>query len=103
MNEPKTSPGLGAPPPGWTPPMADISWVRRKYLDIPYAGQSPNQRLDIYLPQEGEGPFPLLIHVHGGGFAGTVLAFVSNEKFGQFKNAIDSAIGNGRTQELHIR
>ena len=69
MNEPKTSPGLGAPPPGWTPPMADISWVRRKYLDIPYAGQSPNQRLDIYLPQEGEGPFPLLIHVHGGGFA----------------------------------
>ena len=43
------------------------------------------------------------VRVHGGGFAGTVLAFVSNEKFGQFKNAIDSAIGNGRTQELHIR
>ena len=47
----------------------------------------------------GEGA----VRVHGGGFAGTVLAFVSNEKFGQFKNAIDSAIGNGRTQELHIR
>ena len=47
----------------------------------------------------GEGA----VRVHGGGFAGTVLAFVPNEKFGQFKNAIDSAIGNGRTQKLHIR
>lgn len=69
MNEIKPNAVPGAPPPGWTPPMADISWVRRKYLDIPYAMQSPNQRLDIYLPLEGEGPFPLLIHVHGGGFA----------------------------------
>ena len=47
----------------------------------------------------GEGA----VRVHGGGFAGTVLAFVPNEKFGQFKNAIGSAIGNGRTQKLHIR
>lgn len=47
----------------------------------------------------GEGA----VRVHGGGFAGTVLAFVPNEKFGHFKNAIDSAIGNGRTQKLHIR
>ena len=102
MNEPKTSPGLGAPPPGWTPPMADISRVRRKYLDIPYAGQSPNQRLDIYLPQEGEGPFPLLIHVHGGGFAGTALAFVPNEKFEQFKTAIEAALGSGCCHKLAI-
>ena len=43
------------------------------------------------------------VRVHGGGFAGTVLAFVPNEKFEQFKNAIDSAIGSGRTQKLHIR
>ena len=47
----------------------------------------------------GEGA----VRVHGGGFAGTVLAFVPNEKFEQFKNAIDSAIGSGRTQKLHIR
>lgn len=46
----------------------------------------------------GEGA----VRVHGG-FAGTVLAFVPNEKFGHFKNAIDSAIGSGRTQKLHIR
>ncbi|MCD8190471.1 MAG: alpha/beta hydrolase [Clostridiales bacterium] len=48
--------------------MADISWVKRKYLDIPYAHQSPAQRLDLYLPEEGEGPFPVVVHLHGGGF-----------------------------------
>ena len=51
-----------------TPPMADISWVKRKYLDIPY-GVSPSQAIDIYLPDEGDGPFPLVVHIHGGGFA----------------------------------
>lgn len=57
------------PPPGWTPPMADVSWVKRKYLDVPYDQESRAQCLDIYLPEEGEGPFPALIHIHGGGFA----------------------------------
>ena len=51
-----------------TPPMADISWVKRKYLDIPY-GDSPSQAIDIYLPDEGDGPFPVVVHIHGGGFA----------------------------------
>ncbi|WP_148410046.1 alpha/beta hydrolase [Murimonas intestini] len=51
------------------PPMADISWVKRKYLDVPYAKESKAQCLDIYLPDEGDGPFPLLVHIHGGGFA----------------------------------
>lgn len=49
-------------------PMADVSGISRKYLDIPYASQSPNQKLDIYLPAEGDGPFPALIFVHGGAF-----------------------------------
>lgn len=55
-------------PAGFEIKMADISWIKRKYLDIPYADQSPNQRLDLYLPDEGEGPFPLVVHIHGGGF-----------------------------------
>jgi acetyl esterase/lipase len=49
-------------------PMADVSKIKRKYLDIPYAFQSPNQKLDIYLPPEGDGPFPTVIFVHGGAF-----------------------------------
>lgn len=59
----------GGPPVDFKPPMADISWVKRKYLDVAYADESPNQCMDIYLPEEGEGPFPVLFHIHGGGFA----------------------------------
>lgn len=58
----------GGPPADWTPPMADISWVKRKFLDVPYAHDSKRQRFDLYLPDEGEGPFPLLLHIHGGAF-----------------------------------
>ena len=60
--------GFG-PPPGWMPPMADISWVKRKFLDVPYGTDSKQQCFDIYLPDEGDGPFPLFVHIHGGGFA----------------------------------
>lgn len=35
--------------------------------DVAYAKTSATQTLDIYLPQ-GDGPFPLVIDVHGGGF-----------------------------------
>lgn len=47
---------------------ADISWVKNKKLDIPYAAESKSQKLDIYYPQDGEGPFAVLLHIHGGGF-----------------------------------
>jgi acetyl esterase/lipase len=47
---------------------AEIGDIPNKYLDIPYATLSEAQKLDIYLPTEGEGPFPVIIAVHGGGF-----------------------------------
>jgi acetyl esterase/lipase len=47
---------------------ADTSWIRTKYLDVAYAAKSPAQKLDLYLPNEGKGPFPLIIEIHGGGF-----------------------------------
>jgi acetyl esterase/lipase len=37
------------------------------HADLAYASLSPAQTLDIYLP-EGDGPFPLVINIHGGGF-----------------------------------
>ena len=61
--------GPGGPPPEWKPPMADISWVKRKFLDVAYGEESPRQCFDLYLPDEGNGPFPLFVHIHGGGFA----------------------------------
>ena len=48
--------------------MVDVSGVRRKWLDVAYAAQSPSQVLDIYLPEEGDGPFPTYIFIHGGAF-----------------------------------
>ena len=49
-------------------PQADVSHIQRKWLDIPYANISAAQKLDIYLPDEGDGPFPVILHIHGGGF-----------------------------------
>src|SRR5512137_108243 len=52
------------------PPAADTSFVKRRFLDIAYAGLSPSQKLDIYLPDEGSGPFPVIVALHGGAFMG---------------------------------
>ena len=46
----------------------DTSWVKVKYLDLAYASKSPAQKLDLYLPNEGSGPFPVIIEFHPGGF-----------------------------------
>lgn len=40
---------------------------RRGYFDVSYGDESPSQKLDVYLP-EGEGPFPAIISIHGGGY-----------------------------------
>jgi acetyl esterase/lipase len=37
------------------------------FKDIPYNTESPRQRLDIYKPK-GEGPFPVVVNIHGGGW-----------------------------------
>jgi len=50
-------------------PTADVTHIHRKWLDLPYASLSPSQKLDIYLPDKGDGPFPVILHLHGGGFA----------------------------------
>lgn len=50
-------------------PPADVSHISRKWLDLPYANLSPAQKLDIFLPDQGEGPFPVILYIHGGAFA----------------------------------
>jgi acetyl esterase/lipase len=42
----------------------------RSWFDIAYANFSARQKLDICLPSVGKGPFPVVIWIHGGGFAG---------------------------------
>ena len=68
MNEPRT------PPPHYgiaeQPPPADTTYVKRRFLDIAYADRSPAEKLDIYLPDSGDGPFPVIVAIHGGAFMG---------------------------------
>ena len=46
----------------------------------------------------GEGA----VRVHGGGFAGTALAFVPDGKFEQFRAGVEAALGAGRCHRLKI-
>lgn len=47
---------------------ADAGFVKRKVMDVRYAEGSDKRMLDIYYPNEGEGPFPVIIDVFGGGW-----------------------------------
>ena len=51
-------------------PEADTAHIARKMFDIAYADRSPAQRLDIYWPADGDGPFPVIVAIHGGAFMG---------------------------------
>src|SRR5215813_11051124 len=42
--------------------------IKNKWKDISYAAVSAAQKLDIYLPNTGDGPFPVILAIHGGGF-----------------------------------
>ncbi len=44
--------------------------IKRKILDLPYANQSPAQKLDLYFPDDIPGPFPVIVSIHGGAFMG---------------------------------
>jgi len=52
------------------PPPANTDHIKRRLLDISYARLSSAQKLDIYLPDQGEGPFPVILWIHGGAFMG---------------------------------
>jgi acetyl esterase/lipase len=64
---------LPLPPgtPAFIQPDVDLSGLKRKFLDVPYAGtDNPAQTMDILLPDDGDGPFPTLLQFHGGAFLG---------------------------------
>lgn len=46
----------------------NVALVPPTYSDLPYASLSAAQKLDLYLPANGNGPFPLVILIHGGSF-----------------------------------
>jgi acetyl esterase/lipase len=66
--------GTGTPVAPPTPDGPDTPGVPttivRTRENVPYATTHIAQRLDLYLPDSGAGPFPLVIWVHGGGWQG---------------------------------
>jgi acetyl esterase/lipase len=48
----------------------EVQEASGQWLDVAYAAGSPAQRLDLYLPATGEGPFPVVVWVHGGAWLG---------------------------------
>ncbi len=59
-------------PVGFAMPILDTDHITRKWLDVDYTPSKPHpmRKLDIYLPEEGDGPFPTIIAIHGGAFWG---------------------------------
>ena len=49
-------------------PVPVFDHIHRKHLDVSY-GPHHLQKMDIYLPETGQAPFPVMILVHGGGFS----------------------------------
>ena len=76
-----------------------------KYLQNVYANSDvTNQNISVALMMSdivlmGEG----VSRVHGGGFAGTIQAFVKNEFVMPYKMQMDSIFGEGACKDLRIR
>ena len=47
----------------------DTSMISKKYTDTPYASDSLSQKLDIFLPEKWDGPYPVIVAIHWGGFS----------------------------------
>lgn len=83
-----------------TPTVFDPSPIRRKFLDVPY-GTLPEQKVDLYLPDEGDGPFPLIIYVHGGGWTmgskreGALPCIIDAIEFGYAVMSVDYRLAPG--------
>ncbi|MGN0979153.1 MAG: galactokinase [Candidatus Avoscillospira sp.] len=78
------------------------SWV---YLqNVTPTGEIRHQDMSLALALcdtllQGRGAY----RVHGGGFAGTVQAFVPNDMLEQFRSGIDAVLGEGSCHVLSIR
>ncbi|MCI7352104.1 MAG: galactokinase [Ruminococcus sp.] len=76
-----------------------------KYLQNIYAPKNPSEQglsVGLYAAEnvlEGRGA----CRVHGGGFAGTIQAFVPNDKLDAFTDTMEKLFGKGSCHKLYIR
>lgn len=50
------------------PAMEPQDYPKNHKLDVVYGNLSSDEKLDIFYPETGEGPFPVFVEVHGGGW-----------------------------------
>lgn len=96
---PTSSPTTASPssaPPSETPTQTPSSdpgvEIVAKRTDIVYADDGvPEHKLDLYMPTgQGNGPFPTIVWVHGGGWAGGEKGDINNTeiKIDQFRDVL---------------
>jgi len=92
-NSTTTAPQKGLPPQGGPGGgmggnSLDTSTINKKFTNVAYGTISATQTLDIYLPNEGTGLFPVIVAIHGGAFkmgnatGGDVAAMLEGVKHG---------------------
>ncbi len=77
-----------------------------KYLQNVYSNKSINAQnvsIALCISEAVLGEDGGVARVHGGGFAGTIQAFVRNEKVNEYKAALDKIFGEGSCAVLKIR
>ncbi len=73
-----------------------------KYLQNVYTNQNPSQQ-GISLALCITRRFGAVCRVHGGGFAGTIQAYVKNENLNDYVKTIESVFGDGSCHVLTVR
>ena len=77
-----------------------------KFLQNVYTNhdiQRQNVSVALCLSEKVLGADGGVCRVHGGGFAGTIQAFVRKDKVAEYKNVLDSVFGEGSCVVLQIR
>ena len=76
-----------------------------EFLQNVIAGTDPKEQavaLSLAVAQEalgGQGA----VRIHGGGFAGTIQAFVPNDRLEHFRSTMENLLGSGMCHVLRIR
>ena len=79
-----------------------------KYLQNVFSSVCPKEQgetLALYVAEKALNsyPEPGACRVHGGGFAGTMQAFVPAKYTGEFRKAVDAVMGKGACMVMHVR
>ena len=82
---------------------SSFKWLQNVYTTKNVSEQGLSLALAVaeYLLRQQERPFA--VRVHGGGFAGTVQAFVPAGYAQAFKEGMERVFGDGNCYILHVR